>query len=66
MNRVTFWFKGAENNKSYVSVWADCIIEAEGKIKAYSGNNLVAMFEADMVLGVYGTEQKEQKARAEA
>lgn len=55
MSRVTFWFKDKEG---YVNVNADMFLENDGRIKAYDGNEVVAMFDSNIVGGVYKTEDK--------
>ena len=55
MSRVTFWFKDSTN---YVSVEADCFHQVDDYVKAYNGNEVVAVFLTDIVSGVYKTEDK--------
>lgn len=56
MSRITFWFK---NNDNYVSVVGDKFYETvDGKICAFNGEDTVASFDADMVKGVYLTQEK--------
>ena len=56
MARITFWFNDSD---SYVSVVAEEFHEDGKFIKAYSEHNeLVAMFDIDIIKGAYLTEQK--------